>query len=266
MSVGFDEGGDDGLMPDDAGSLPIDRNARSGQLASNGSRVQDGVARAVAVVDWQAALPPRASRWPWRLCQTLKRLVDFVLAAVGLIALAPLFLLLATAILIDSGWPVFYPWRVVGVRGRRFTGYKLRTMVRDADQLKARLAHRNEMNGPVFKIREDPRVTRLGRFLRRYSLDELPQLWSVIVGDMSLVGPRPLSADEFVGATAAQRRKLSVTPGITCLWQVGGRNEIGNFEDWVRLDLEYIERWSLGLDLWILLRTVPVVIQGTGAY
>ena len=132
--------------------------------------------------------------------------------------------------------------------------------------LEAATAHLNEMNGPVFKMRDDPRVTRLGRFLRRYSLDELPQLWSVVVGDMSLVGPRPLSAEEFVRATPAQRRKLAVIPGITCLWQVSGRSQIGDFEHWVRLDREYIESWTLWLDLRVLLKTIPVVIRGTGAY
>jgi len=178
----------------------------------------------------------------------------------------PFFLLLGVAVVLDSGWPVFYPWRVVGQCGRRFTGYKLRTMVRDADQLKSKLAHLNEMNGPVFKIRRDPRVTGLGRLLRRYSLDELPQLWSVLLGEMSLVGPRPLSLEEFVKATPAQRRKLAVTPGITCLWQISGRSNIGDFDEWVRLDRQYIETWTLWLDLRILLQTVPVVIRGTGAY
>jgi len=224
------------------------------------------VARAAAEVDWSAAVPARASRWPWRACQALKRFSDVVIAGVGLVVFIPVFLLLAITVILDSGWPVFYPWRVVGQRGRRFTGYKLRTMVREADELKANLAHLNEMNGPVFKIRDDPRVTRLGRLLRRYSLDELPQLWSVLVGDMSLVGPRPLSPEEFIRAAPTQRRKLSVKPGITCLWQVSGRNEIGDFEDWVRLDLDYIHKWSLWLDLRILLKTIRVVVRGTGAY
>ena len=226
----------------------------------------DLLARAVAEVDWAAALPRRASRWSWRACQVLKRLLDVLVAGVGLVLLIPVFLLLAVAVALDSGWPVFYPWRVVGQRGRRFTGYKLRTMVREAEELKGQLAHLNEMTGPVFKIRGDPRVTRLGRWLRRYSLDELPQLWSVLVGEMSLVGPRPLSAEEFMRATQTQRRKLSVKPGITCLWQVSGRNEIGDFGDWVRLDLDYIGKWTLWLDLQILLRTIPVVVRGTGAY
>jgi lipopolysaccharide/colanic/teichoic acid biosynthesis glycosyltransferase len=155
---------------------------------------------------------------------------------------------------------------VVGVRGRRFTGYKLRTMVPEADQLKDQLAHLNEMQGPVFKMKDDPRVTKFGKFLRKYSLDELPQLWSVLVGDMTLVGPRPLAPDEFTSATPFERRKLSVKPGITCTWQVSGRNHIGAFAEWVRLDLEYIRNWSFSGDLGILLKTIPVVIRGTGAY
>ena len=244
--------------------------ARVDGLGGRGGTVSecetDPLARAVAEVDWAATLPPRASQWPWRARRVLKRLFDVTIAGIGLMVLIPVFLVLAVAVILDSGWPVFYPWRVVGQRGRRFTGYKLRTMVREADQLKGDLAHLNEMNGPVFKIRRDPRVTRLGRLLRRYSLDELPQLWSVLVGDMSLVGPRPLSPAEFLQATPAQRRKLSVMPGITCLWQVSGRNEIGEFEEWVRLDLEYIATWTLWLDLRILCKTVAVVLRGTGAY
>src|SRR5207244_11951927 len=141
-------------------------------------------------------------------------------------------------------------------RGRFFTGYKFRTMVPNAETLQADLAHRNEMRGPVFKMRDDPRVTRVGRILRRYSLDELPQLWSVLKGDMSLVGPRPPLQTEWARFSEWQRRKLSVTPGITCLWQIRGRNTICDFDEWVRLDIEYIEKWSLWLDLQILARTV----------
>ena len=249
----------------DMGSL-VARREIDGGLHTASLGEAELVQRAAAEVDWDAALPPRAGASAWRVGQAVKRLGDVTLAGVGLVALLPLFLVLGVAIVLDSGWPVLYPWRVVGRRGRCFTGYKLRTMVPEADALKDHLAHLNEMNGPVFKMRDDPRVTRLGRFLRRYSLDELPQLWSVVVGDMSLVGPRPLSAEEFVRATPAQRRKLAVIPGITCLWQVSGRSQIGDFEHWVRLDREYIESWTLWLDLRVLLKTIPVVIRGTGAY
>jgi lipopolysaccharide/colanic/teichoic acid biosynthesis glycosyltransferase len=223
-------------------------------------------ARLASRVDWNGALPARANRWRWRAAQRLKRIVDFCVAGTGLVILSPVFLLVAAAVALDSPGPVFYPWRVLGYRGRRFTGYKFRSMVSNADSLKASLAHLNQMSGPVFKIRNDPRVTRVGRFLRRYSIDELPQLWSVVKGDMSLVGPRPPSPREYVDFLPAQRRKLAVVPGITCLWQVLGRSEINSFAEWASLDLEYIERWSLWLDLQILLRTVPAVLVGRGAY
>jgi lipopolysaccharide/colanic/teichoic acid biosynthesis glycosyltransferase len=144
--------------------------------------------------------------------------------------------------------------------------HKFRTMVTNAEQARAELEDRNEMSGPVFKVQNDPRVTRLGRLLRRTSADELPQLWNVIRGEMSLVGPRPLPLYETANfGDISQRRRMSVRPGLTCLWQIEGRNRISNFKDWVQLDLEYIDRWSLWLDVQILLRTVPVVLFGWGA-
>jgi lipopolysaccharide/colanic/teichoic acid biosynthesis glycosyltransferase len=144
--------------------------------------------------------------------------------------------------------------------------YKFRTMHSDAEMRKAELEALNEMSGPVFKIKKDPRVTRVGAFLRFTSLDELPQLLNVFLGQMSLVGPRPLPTYETLAMTAnTQRRRLSVTPGMTCLWQISGRNEVKNFSDWVRLDLEYIDQWSLWLDFQILLRTIPAVLFGRGA-
>lgn len=224
------------------------------------------VAAAAAEVDWQAALPERARGQHWRRQQKLKRAVDIALAGVGLVALAPFLMLVALVVMIDSPGAVLYPWRVVGHRGRCFTGYKFRTMVPGAERQRADLLHLNEMSGPVFKMRRDPRVTRVGRLLRKFSLDELPELWSVLVGDMSLVGPRPLGEDEFIACSRVQRQKLSVRPGITCLWQVLGRSEIRNFDEWVRLDKEYIRKWGLWLDLKILAKTVLVVLRGTGAY
>jgi lipopolysaccharide/colanic/teichoic acid biosynthesis glycosyltransferase len=215
---------------------------------------------------WEAMLPPQTGMRRWQLQQVLKRILDVVLAGAALVALAPLFLAIATIIRLTSPGPIFYEWRVLGRRARPFIGYKFRTMVVDADVLKARFLDRNEMNGPVFKIRDDPRVTPLGRWLRRYSLDELPQLWSVVKGDMSLVGPRPPAPEEFIRFEPWQRAKLAVTPGITCLWQVNGRNEISDFDSWARLDLEYIRTWTLWLDLKILLRTIPAVLSGRGAY
>ena len=148
--------------------------------------------------------------------------------------------------------------------GIPFLSYKFRSMCKDADQRKAELLPKNEMSGPVFKVTDDPRVTPLGRFLRKYSLDELPQLWSVVKGDMSLVGPRPPLVTEYEQFTDFQKLKLAVKPGITCLWQVNGRNDVKDFDEWVRLDLEYIRNWSLRLDIKILLKTFGAVFAGTG--
>src|SRR5262249_16941467 len=157
---------------------------------------------------------------------------------------------------------IFYRWKVVGYKGRPFTGYKFTTMLADADFRKSDLMHLNEMTGPVFKIKNDPRVTPLGRFLRKYSLNELPQLWSVLKGDMSLVGPRPAFPNELPGYELWHKRKLCVRPGITCLWQVRGRNRIAEFDDWVRMDLEYIDNWSLWLDFKIFVWTALAVVRG----
>jgi lipopolysaccharide/colanic/teichoic acid biosynthesis glycosyltransferase len=150
------------------------------------------------------------------------------------------------------------------LNGRLFTLYKFRTMVENAEAQRAKLLHLNEMNGPVFKLRRDPRVTVLGRFLRRFSLDELPQLVNVIRGDMSLVGPRPPIPEEVAKYQRWQRRRLSMKPGLTCLWQISGRNEV-DFDRWMELDLEYIDSWSPSLDFKILLKTIPVVLSGRGA-
>jgi lipopolysaccharide/colanic/teichoic acid biosynthesis glycosyltransferase len=212
------------------------------------------------------ALPPRYHSVAGLVQRALKRRVDIAGAAIGLVLLAPLLAVIALLVVIDSGRPVFYPWRVVGRGGRYFTGYKFRTMVRDADARQGELAGRNEMTGPVFKMQADPRVTRIGRVLRRYSLDELPQLWSVLKGDMSLVGPRPPLQTEWIQFEPWQRRKLAVTPGITCFWQVSGRADIRDFDEWVRLDLRYIDEWSLRLDGAILLKTVAAVLRRRGAY
>jgi exopolysaccharide biosynthesis polyprenyl glycosylphosphotransferase len=196
----------------------------------------------------------------------LKRLIDIVVSTVALLGLSPFMLLIAVAIKITTPrLPVLYKWHVVGYHGRRFTGYKFTTMVKDADERKEALAAFNEMSGPVFKIRNDPRVTALGKFLRKYSLNELPQLWSVLVADMSLVGPRPAGPHELVRYAPWQKRKLSVRPGITCFWQVRGRNLISSFDDWVKMDLEYIEKRSVLTDMAILVRTVSAVVRGTGS-
>lgn len=217
-------------------------------------------------VDWDSVLPARARTRRWRIEQRIKRGIDIVVSLAGLILLSPLFVVLALLVRLTSKGPIFYPWRVLGERARPFVGYKFRTMVPNADQLKRELLARNQMSGPVFKMRDDPRVTPVGRWLRKFSLDELPQLWSVLKGDMSLVGPRPPSAEEFAAFEPWQHGKLAVIPGITCLWQVQGRSEIADFDEWAALDLEYIRNWNLWLDLKILLKTIPVVIGGRGAY
>lgn len=194
----------------------------------------------------------------------LKRLMDVLVSAVLLFLLLPLFCLIALAIKVSSPGPIFYQMKAIGRNGRDFVYRKFRTMVPNADELKSSLLQYNEMQGPVFKMKNDPRITPVGYFLRKFSLDELPQLWSVLVGDMSLVGPRPPARSEFERFEFWQRRKLSVRPGITCLWQVNGRNQIPSFDDWVRLDLVYIDNWSLWLDLRILAKTALAVIKGTG--
>ena len=196
----------------------------------------------------------------------LKRLLDGVVSLALLIVLSPLFLVIAIAIkLTTPKLPVFYRWRVIGYKGRPFDGFKFTTMIENAEAQREELLHLNEMQGPVFKIKDDPRVTPLGRFLRKHSLNELPQLWSVLKGDMSLVGPRPVFPHELAGYELWQKRKLSIRPGMTCLWQVRGRNKISSFDDWVRMDLEYIDNWSLWLDFRILARTAWAVVAGTGS-
>ena len=177
-----------------------------------------------------------------------------------------LFALIALLIKVTSPGPVLFRQQRSGINGQPFTLYKFRTMVTNAEQLKHELAAMNEMNGPVFKVSNDPRVTPIGKFLRKYSLDELPQLYNVLRGEMSLVGPRPLPVDEVKRFNdLAHRRRLSVKPGLTCLWQISGRNNVTDFKEWVRLDLEYIDNWSLWLDLKILWRTLPAVLAATGA-
>jgi lipopolysaccharide/colanic/teichoic acid biosynthesis glycosyltransferase len=210
-----------------------------------------------------------AGRWAWRLRVSAgpwaKRALDVVGALGLLVVLGPLLAGIALAITLEDRGPVLFRQVRVGKRGRTFQMYKFRSMVVNAEALKAQLMARNEMkDGILFKMRHDPRVTRVGRLIRKTSIDELPQLWNVVRGDMSLVGPRPPVPAEVARYDPAQRRRLAATPGITCLWQVSGRNEI-DFPGQVRLDVQYIERQSFGLDLAILLRTIPAVISGRGA-
>jgi lipopolysaccharide/colanic/teichoic acid biosynthesis glycosyltransferase len=205
-----------------------------------------------------------SSSWNRPLQLAGKRSLDILFSAMLLVMIAPLVGVLSIVVKLTSPGPVFYRWKVVGKNGRRFTGYKIRSMVVNADELKKQLEHRNEMTGPVFKIEGDPRITAVGSWMRRYSLDELPQLYSVLKGDMSLVGPRPPLFTEYERFTDYQKQKLAVKPGITCLWQISGRNQVSDFDEWVRLDLEYIRRWSIWLDLRILLGTCGAVFSGSG--
>jgi exopolysaccharide biosynthesis polyprenyl glycosylphosphotransferase len=194
----------------------------------------------------------------------IKHALDVLLAALGLVLLSPVLLLTSLAILLSMGRPVLFSQRRIGLHGRRFRIHKFRTMVQGAEQQRDGLLGVNEMSGPVFKSADDPRVTRLGRLLRRTSIDELPQLLNVVRGEMSLVGPRPLPEGEQREIRGWRRRRLSMKPGITGLWQVSGRNTV-DFEEWMKLDLRYVDHWSLTLDLRILLRTLPAVLSSRGA-
>ena len=196
---------------------------------------------------------------PW------KRLADIVGTTFGLLVLLPMLPFIALAIKLSSRGPIFFKQQRAGWGGRPFSMWKFRTMVADAEARKAGLMAMNEQDGPAFKIKSDPRVTRVGRFLRKTSIDELPQLWNVLLGDMSLVGPRPLPCREADGCEPWQRRRLDVTPGLTCIWQVRGRSAV-SFADWVRMDVEYIESQSLGADLKLILQTVPAMVLRRGAH
>lgn len=194
-----------------------------------------------------------------------KRAVDVAFAGLGLLLLAPLLVLIAAVVALDSPGPVFFRQERVGLGRRKFRMWKFRTMAQDAEAQVAALEENNEVTGAAFKMRQDPRVTRVGRVLRKLSLDELPQLLNVLTGDMSLVGPRPLPVRDVDRlAEPWQQRRFSMKPGLTCLWQANGRHEIA-FDHWMELDLQYIDNWSVGLDLEIILRTVPAILKGVGA-
>jgi exopolysaccharide biosynthesis polyprenyl glycosylphosphotransferase len=195
----------------------------------------------------------------------VKRVTDIVGSAIALVVLSPVCALATVLVKTTSRGPILFSQERVGLNGRTFRLYKFRSMYRDAESRRESLSSLNEMSGPVFKIKADPRITPVGKWMRRFSIDELPQFWNVLAGDMSLVGPRPPIPAEVKKYERWQRRRLSMKPGITCLWQVSGRNAI-DFDDWMRLDLAYIDTWSLRLDVQILLRTVPVVLTAKGAH
>jgi lipopolysaccharide/colanic/teichoic acid biosynthesis glycosyltransferase len=207
----------------------------------------------------------RTAAGPSRAQLAVKRTLDVALSALGLMVLSPFLALLALGVKLTSRGPAFFTQERCGEGGRRFRIAKFRTMRHDAHQLRPALEPLNEMDGPVFKMRNDPRCTRFGQWLRRYSLDELPQLWNVLRGEMSLVGPRPPLPEEVERYEPWQLRRLDARPGLTCLWALEGRNHL-SFRRWVELDLEYIDRWSLWLDLGILFRTLAMVHRGQGAF
>jgi exopolysaccharide biosynthesis polyprenyl glycosylphosphotransferase len=194
----------------------------------------------------------------------VKNALDFALAGVLLILFAPFLCLVALLIKLTSKGPVIFKQVRCGLGGRKFVLYKFRSMHTDAEEAKKELAHLNEMSGPVFKLSNDPRCTFVGRFLRKFSVDELPQLFNIIKGDMSFVGPRPPIPEEVEKYERWQRRRLRMKPGLTCLWQVSGRNEV-DFAEWMKMDLQYIDTWSLFLDCKIFLKTIPIVLLGKGA-
>jgi exopolysaccharide biosynthesis polyprenyl glycosylphosphotransferase len=194
----------------------------------------------------------------------MKRFFDIVLSGGALALLSPLLVAVAILVKTTSRGPVLFRQKRVGLHGRMFHMLKFRSMVTDAEQLKEKLLRDNEQSGPIFKMRLDPRITTIGRFIRKHSIDELPQIVNVLRGDMSIVGPRPAIPGEVARYEAWQLRRLSVRPGLTCVWQVSGRNEIG-FLEWMKLDMQYIDRWTFAGDLGLILRTIPVVLTGRGA-
>ena len=195
----------------------------------------------------------------------LKRLIDIIGGLVGSIVSLPIILIVAVPLLIESRGPLIFKQQRVGKNGRVFNIYKLRSMYVDAEERKKELMAQNKMDGLMFKMDNDPRITKVGRFIRKTSIDELPQFWNVLKGDMSLIGTRPPTLEEFSKYESHHKRRLSMRPGITGMWQVSGRSEIKNFEDVVKLDCEYIDNWSIWLDIKIMLKTVRVVIRGIGA-
>lgn len=205
----------------------------------------------------------------------IKRFMDVIGALLGLVFLSPLFFIIAILIKLTSRGPVIYKEIRVGKGFKEFTFFKFRSMCYDAEGKRHKFLHMDETPGPVFKIRKDPRITSVGKFLRRTSLDELPQLWNILKGDMSFVGPRPPRPDEVVHYTQYHKRRLEVKPGLTCLWQISGRSDLlisakeegrNGFEEWIDMDIKYIDSQSLWLDIKILLKTIPAVISCRGAY
>jgi lipopolysaccharide/colanic/teichoic acid biosynthesis glycosyltransferase len=239
--------------------------SRSADITPNGASA-GGVDPALRTPAHERKEWPMVDLWPEPTLPTplWKRALDVTCASIGLLVLSPLLAAIALAVKLESPGPVIFRQQRAGRGGRAFTFYKFRSMCVDAEQRRAALETRNEQSGPVFKIHDDPRVTRIGRILRRWSLDELPQLWNIVKGDISLVGPRSPTFNEVEQYERWHRRRLNVTGGITCFWQVSGRSRIA-FREWMRMDRWYVQRRCLALDLWLLLRTLPAVVSGRGA-
>jgi lipopolysaccharide/colanic/teichoic acid biosynthesis glycosyltransferase len=208
------------------------------------------------------AVPIKVKNFSYELT---KRVLDIVMAATALIVLAPLLAIIGVLVGLTSSGPIFFAQVRVGAGGKLFKMYKFRTMFANAEQLKKAILDKNEVSGPVFKMKNDPRITRVGAILRRYSLDELPQLWNVLRGEMSVVGPRPALLDEVKKYKNWQLQRLQVSPGLTCIWQVSGRSNI-KFEDWMRLDINYIENRKHTLDVVLIAKTFKAIVSGDGAY
>ena len=197
--------------------------------------------------------------------EAIKRLIDIICSFVGILVLSPLFIIIAIIVKFTSKGPIFFSQKRVGRNGKEFDMYKFRSMVVNAEELKEKLAAQNEMSGPMFKMKDDPRVTKVGKFIRKTSLDELPQLWNVLKGDMSLVGPRPSLPKEVAQFDEWMYKRLEVKPGLTCYWQVSGRNNI-DFEDWMKLDIRYVEEKNLWIDIKLICKTVFVLFGDKNAH
>ena len=240
-----------------ASALDEQRRRQQAIMAEIYAREKQPRANTMKLVLWDCTLA---------LARALKRCIDITGSLCLLLVLSPLLLVVAMLIKLEDGGSIIYRQVRVGKDGRHFQFYKFRSMHENADRIKAALNQQNQSSdGVIFKMKRDPRVTRIGRFIRRYSIDEMPQLFNVLAGDMSLVGPRPPLPDEVTQYTLEDRKRLHVMPGITCIWQVSGRSDIP-FKQQVQLDKEYIHSQSLRKDLWILLKTIPAVIFGKGAY
>ena len=205
------------------------------------------------------------SSMEFSLYEVIKRLIDVVCSFMGVLLLSPLFIIIAIIIKTTSKGPVFFSQKRVGKNGREFDMYKFRSMVVNAEELKEKLAAQNEMSGPMFKMKDDPRVTKVGKFIRKTSIDELPQLWNVLKGDMSLVGPRPSLPKEVAQFEDWMHKRLEVKPGLTCYWQVSGRNNI-DFEDWMKLDIRYVDERSTWIDIKLIFKTVGVLFGDKNAH